>query len=673
MRPPSIALSIAAVVSIALVACAALATKSQPRLLNHATRGTASRISRIGSQAPGLSTNSFRTGMLMKRINPRQNFAKKNREPLPTPNVGIEILLSTPAAQAAIAAGTAALGGLVFALQQAKNDDGSTAKPFQIPTGKPAAKKLVDAVGIFGASGQTGVEVVNRIIGDGKTVVGYVRDVAKAKEIFKDIPADKLVLRELDVTNSEMDTKLLDGVSQMVLALGPVYEKDPETGVFGPVNGLTPEAVDYKGVSNLVEIAKKHFEQDDEKAEKIFDFSWAPNNNLDMWAPLDDVIMGGSSQSKMDFVGGLMKWSGTVVSEGGGFCGIRAQIPEDNKVSLQDATAIKLLVRGDGNRYKFTVAVRDGTRYQHPFDTKKGFFQEIILPFESFVPLSGFDRNMVDYNAPLLSQVDRSDIAAFNFVCSKFEFNERPNPLGIPTDFSLSIDSVQAVTSPKPKVVIVTSASVERNARITEEERENEIPIVKLNPNGILNWKYKGEEALRESGLPYSVIRPTGLTSLNETTDFALDVVQGDSISGQISRKEVASVVAAALGSTAATGKTVELRRSEARNSVGVVGTDQTRLIKQLQGAVADSDRHLVGLPIMAKAVDPPLALSPEKQEEILNDPRVVAQRLREPNNQQVAGRDRPGFIVFRNGKQVAADRDNAGFVIFRNGKPAAA
>jgi len=62
-------------------------------------------------------------------------------------------------------------------------------------------------------------------------------------------------------------------------------------------------------------------------------------------------------------------------------------------------------------------------------------------------------------------------------------------------------------------VVFVTSAGIERNALIGDDEvaRKKDIPIVQLNPGGTLNHKYAGEWALRSAGLPYSVIRSTGL------------------------------------------------------------------------------------------------------------------------------------------------------------------
>jgi uncharacterized protein YbjT (DUF2867 family) len=64
----------------------------------------------------------------------------------------------------------------------------------------------------------------------------------------------------------------------------------------------------------------------------------------------------------------------------------------------------------------------------------------------------------------------------------------------------------------KPSIVLVSSSAVERNAIIGDdaEARKLDIPIVQLNPGGILNYKYMGENAVRESGLPYSIIRPVG-------------------------------------------------------------------------------------------------------------------------------------------------------------------
>ena len=70
--------------------------------------------------------------------------------------------------------------------------------------------------------------------------------------------------------------------------------------------------------------------------------------------------------------------------------------------------------------------------------------------------------------------------------------------------FKLAIEGgMAAYTAARPAVALVTSAAVERNAVIGDDvaARKADIPIVQLNPAGSLNWKYKGEVALRESGV----------------------------------------------------------------------------------------------------------------------------------------------------------------------------
>jgi len=74
----------------------------------------------------------------------------------------------------------------------------------------------------------------------------------------------------------------------------------------------------------------------------------------------------------------------------------------------------------------------------------------------------------------------------------------------------------------------------------------------------ILDWKLKGENALRESGLTYTIVRPGGLT--NEPGDqHALQFDQGDRISGMISRADVAEVCIQALEQPAAQNVTLEV------------------------------------------------------------------------------------------------------------------
>jgi hypothetical protein len=60
--------------------------------------------------------------------------------------------------------------------------------------------------------------------------------------------------------------------------------------------------------------------------------------------------------------------------------------------------------------------------------------------------------------------------------------------------------------------LLLLCTGVERNAIIGDDAaaRKRDIPIVQLNPGGVLNYKYDAECALRASGLPYTIIRCTG-------------------------------------------------------------------------------------------------------------------------------------------------------------------
>jgi uncharacterized protein YbjT (DUF2867 family) len=80
--------------------------------------------------------------------------------------------------------------------------------------------------------------------------------------------------------------------------------------------------------------------------------------------------------------------------------------------------------------------------------------------------------------------------------------------------------------------------------------------------NNLLIWKFKGEQALRESGVPYTVVRPGGLVNKPGGSE-SLVFAQGDTTAGVISREDVALICIAALGDPGALSKTFETYSSE--------------------------------------------------------------------------------------------------------------
>lgn len=75
----------------------------------------------------------------------------------------------------------------------------------------------------------------------------------------------------------------------------------------------------------------------------------------------------------------------------------------------------------------------------------------------------------------------------------------------------------------------------------------------------LLIWKLKGEDHLRGSGVPYTVVRPTGMRDYPGGTE-GVGLAQGDTFAFGyvICRDDAAAVCVAALGTAGALGKTLE-------------------------------------------------------------------------------------------------------------------
>ena len=128
---------------------------------------------------------------------------------------------------------------------------------------------------------------------------------------------------------------------------------------------------------------------------------------------------------------------------------------------------------------KTTDTLASENVYQAAFDTVKGAWMTIELPFSRFFPVV---RNRLDYKAPPLKASSQVAVS-FGFVYSRFEFNRAPNPYYNPGPFSLKLKDVSVYSVPRPALLLVSSAGAERNAKVeTEEDRKKEIPIVMLNP-----------------------------------------------------------------------------------------------------------------------------------------------------------------------------------------------
>ena len=153
------------------------------------------------------------------------------------------------------------------------------------------------------------------------------------------------------------------------------------------VYGKNPELKDTKlkssapaGVSRGGTVMSK------EEELTIFDFS--KKNDLDQWRPINDTVMGGISESQLQQTKeGNALFSGNVSLENyGGFASLQSQ-PSHYNFTGYEGIAIRL--KGDGKRYKFSLKnsmYLDSIRYEAAFNTEKGSWTIVRIPFNTLVP-----------------------------------------------------------------------------------------------------------------------------------------------------------------------------------------------------------------------------------------------------------------------------------------------
>ncbi|CAL9102099.1 unnamed protein product [Musa textilis] len=429
-----------------------------------------------------------------------------------------------------------------------------------------------DMVLVAGATGGVGRRVVNILRNKGFPVRALVRNKEKARSMLG--PDVDLIVG--DITKMEtISPEHFKGVKKVINAasviIGPKEGDTPDRAKYSQgikffepeIKGDSPEKVEYIGMQNLINAVKNNVGLQD--GELLFGFKAGNITGKLIWGALDDVVMGGVSESgfQVDPKGnedggptGLFK--GVVsIANNGGFTSIRTKnfsTPED----LSAYDGIEIRVKGDGRRYKLILRTSsdwDTVGYTASFDTTKEKWETIKLPFSSFRPI--FRARTVMDAAPF----DPSKIISLQLMYSKFEYDGKLNPTFVEGSFQLPFSSIRAyINEPiTPRFVHVSSAGVTRPGR-PGLDLSKQPPAVRLNKElgFVLTYKLKGEDLLRESGIPCAIVRPCALTEEPAGADLIFD--QGDNITGKISREEIARICIAALDSPYACGKTFEVK-----------------------------------------------------------------------------------------------------------------
>lgn len=116
----------------------------------------------------------------------------------------------------------------------------------------------------------------------------------------------------------------------------------------------------------------------------LFDFSAAPDAATE-WRAVNDVVMGGVSESTFEPAEAGAAFTGTVSLErGGGFASVRA--PEST-YDLSGADGLQYRLRGDGRRYWCTVYTAPGgsVSYRAPVEPPERW-TTIDVPFADLIP-----------------------------------------------------------------------------------------------------------------------------------------------------------------------------------------------------------------------------------------------------------------------------------------------
>ncbi len=181
----------------------------------------------------------------------------------------------------------------------------------------------------------------------------------------------------------------------------------------------------------------------------LFNFTQPSPELQQIWGAVDDVVMGGVSQSELRLTDSGALFTGYVsTANSGGFASVRTKNLEP-PLNLTGYQGICLKIKGDGKRYKFLMRSEnkwDGVAYSHSFDTVTNQWQTIEIPFTDLIPVF---RAKVVRDAGI---IDSSRIYALQLMLSKFEYDGGLNPAFSPGGFGLQIQSIRAyggTTAPK--------------------------------------------------------------------------------------------------------------------------------------------------------------------------------------------------------------------------------
>jgi hypothetical protein len=298
-------------------------------------------------------------------------------------------------------------------------------------------ERALGMVLVVGAMSEIGELVVEQLVKSGYRVRAAIADLSLTP--FS-VPANVQFV-QFDLDRDRLSDRVMQGVRSVIIC--------PDGRA-----PLSPEAV-----ANLTMVSSTDLPIFNSLP--LFDFS-QPNVDLGTtWGAVDDVVMGGVSESGIRLRDGAAVFSGIVSTDNsGGFASVRTRNLEPS-LNLSNYQGLELRVKGDGQRYKLFVRTEpkwDGVGYARSFDTIADQWLTIQIPFSELVPI--FRAKTVSDAAPIATD----QICSLQLMLSKFEYDRDLNPHFSPGAFSLQIESISSFGGKLlPQLVVINSMPISAN------------------------------------------------------------------------------------------------------------------------------------------------------------------------------------------------------------------
>eukprot|EP00210_Caulerpa_lentillifera_P007817 g7459.t1 len=406
---------------------------------------------------------------------------------------------------------------------------------------------------VIGATGRTGRIVLRKLLLRGYNVRAIVRNKSLASQI---IPA-RVEIVVGDIRDSQFCQMAMEGVDKVVFA-ATSNSTDPEDY----------HAVFCEGLKNVLHAFMdcKWVKSGNKRLSKYLLVDFKEGQILDEWNAFSIGALHsfqGDQMPKVSLIQGVKQWTsgqnsfiikknaknGNLHFKGAANdVGAMAEVggPIRTK-AVQKKEGIVLRLRGDGNIYSIICTMDDGQRFGARLATKWGYITYRI-PFTLFRP-------EVEGNNTL-------DGSRMTHISVRYENRGKiPNPTEGPSNrlgrFNIELDWIKTLPAGKEtEFVLITCAGVQREGIDLDTLQE------------ILLAKRLGESMLRNSGVSYTVVRPT--TLVDEPGGLkSLVFDQGDRLTEAISTVDVADVCVRSLPQPLARNKTFEVAHENPINGTG--------------------------------------------------------------------------------------------------------